>query len=100
MAMALSKKQKGNLGLTALISGAMILVGVMIWVCVLAMQQDSVSAAQTKQQQPPQVGTSRYEQINTFHDGTVDHYCLGGEGFYFGAGAGDFAVIPNDPGCK
>lgn len=98
--MSLTGKQKRNLGhlLFWLLVVCMIGAGAF---GIASIATGSQPAAATPKAPPvPQVNAQHYEQINTANDNTVDHYCVGSDGMWFGYYSGQFAVMKDDPLCR
>lgn len=96
--MKLTKEQKRNLG--NLIWGVLVagVVSFAVWGMIL-LAHSLNTPAQANTPPVPQVNSSRYEQINTPNDGTVDHSCIGKDGLFFGVNTGDFTAVANNPLC-
>jgi hypothetical protein len=92
----LTKKQKSAAATAILFSGAACLLSVLGWVIVTVLQQPA-------QAQPhvTTVNAQRYERISLGNDdGTVDHFCLGTTGVWYGPNSSDFTVQAGDPLCR
>jgi hypothetical protein len=97
--MSLTKRQKTNLWITALWCGIAGVLGTLIFVLVGVLSTPT-AAAVVKTPSIPSVNASRFEQIHTGdNEGTVDHFCVGHDGLFFGQYTGEFSVIRDDPLC-
>lgn len=100
--MPLTKRQKSNLGFTLLITVALGVTGFCIFLLLTGTLGKPAAGqhAAVRQTNPPGINAQRYEQVNTSHDGTFDHYCVNGDGMRIGPYISEFSVTPDDPLCK
>ena len=98
--MTLTRKQQRvafNLIVSSIIAVVFGLFGLVCWALASSLAQPPASA----QPNVHTVNTQRYEKISLGNDdGTVDHFCLGTTGLWYGPNSGDFAVVAGDPLCR
>jgi hypothetical protein len=96
----LTRHQKRNLQNLGIIALCVCIAGAVVFGLVLLFSSLGSTQATVNPPAPPQVNARNFEQINTANDETVDHYCVGKDGLFFGQSTGDFSVAVNDPLCK
>lgn len=94
--MNLTKKQKNVMVFVMLTSVAVCVIGALCFTIVNVMTRPAAAQPDIRT-----VNTQRYEQVSLGNnDGTVDHFCLGTTGIWYGPNNGDFAVEAGDPQCR
>lgn len=94
--MTLTKRQKTAAFHAVLVSIVVCVIGALCFTVVNIMTQPAAAQPDIRT-----VNTQRYEQVHLGNnDGTVDHFCLGTTGIWYGPNNGDFAVEAGDPQCR
>lgn len=99
--MRLTWKQKHNLGVLAMwVVGVCALGAGIFGLVALYQSMDHPAAVAPAPVAYRQVTANKYEQINFSNDPTLDHYCIGSEGFFWDQDTENVVVTPNDSLCK